>query len=60
MKKNSQLRKIVLYQNLGFLGILAICYLNDLLQLPTLIFSEHPFALLYRRSTLDVLVVLAV
>jgi hypothetical protein len=60
MKKNSQLTRIVLYQNLGFLGILAISYLNDLLQLPALIFSDHPFAFVHRRSTLDMLLVLAV
>ena len=60
MKKNSQLTRIVLYQNLGFLGILAICYLDELLKLPALIFSEHPFALVYRRPILDMLLVLAV
>jgi len=60
MKKNSQLTRIVLYQNLGFLVILAISYLDDLLKLPTLIFSEHPFAFVYRQSTLDILLVLAV
>ena len=60
MKKNSQLTRIVLYQNLGFLAILAICYLDELLKLPTLVFSEHPFAFVYRRSTLDMLLVLAV
>ena len=60
MKKNSQLTRIVLYQHLGFLGILAICYLDDLLQLPALIFSDHPFAVVYRQSTLNMLLVLAV
>ena len=60
MKKNSQLTRIVLYQNLGFLVILAISYLDDLLKLTTLIFSEHPFAFVYRQSTLDILLVLAV
>ena len=60
MKKNSQLTRIVLYQNLGFLCILALSYLDDLLKLPSLVFSEHPFALMYRRSTLDFLLVLAV
>jgi hypothetical protein len=54
------LTRIVLYQNIGFLAILAICYLDDLLKLPSLIFSDHPFAFLYRRSTLDILLVLAV
>ncbi len=60
MKKNSQLTKIVLYQNLGFLGTIILCFLQDLLQLPSLIFSEHPFAFVYRRSTLEMLLVLGV
>ncbi len=60
MKKNSQLTKIVLYQNLGFLGIIALCYLDDLIKLPSLIFSDHPFAFVYRRSTLEMLLVLGV
>jgi hypothetical protein len=60
MKKNSQLTRIVMYQNLGFLCILIICYMDELLRLPTLVFSENPFAFLYRRTTLDILLVLAV
>ena len=60
MKKNSQLTKIVLYQNLGFLGIIILCFLDDLLKLPSLIFSDHPFAFVYRRSTLEILLVLGV
>jgi hypothetical protein len=60
MKANSQLTRIVLYQNLGFLGIMAICYLDELIKLPSLIFSDHPFAFMFRRSTLDMLMVLAV
>src|SRR5258706_9839116 len=60
MKNNSQLARIVLFQNLGFLGIMAVCYLNDLLQLPSLIFSDHPFAFVYRRTTLEMVLVLTV
>jgi hypothetical protein len=60
MKKNLQLTKIVLYQNLGFLGIISLCYLDELLKLPSLIFSDHPFAFVYRRTTLEMLLVLAV
>src|SRR5580704_7949265 len=60
MKLNSQLSKIELYQNLGFLGIIILCFLNDLLQLPGLIFSDHPFEFVHRRSTLDMLLMLAV
>jgi len=60
MKKNSQLTRIVLYQNLGFLGIIALSYLDDLVRLPSLIFSDHPFTFMYRRSMLDMLLVLGV
>jgi hypothetical protein len=60
MKKNSQLTRIVLYQNLGFLATIAICYLDELLKLPSLIFSGHPFVVLHRRATLEMLLFLAI
>ncbi len=60
MKKNSHLTKIVLYQNLGFLATMILCFLDDLLKLPALIFSDHPFAFVHRRSTLEFLLVLGV
>jgi hypothetical protein len=60
MKKNSPVAKIELYQNLGFLGIILLCFLDDWLQLPSLIFSDHPFAFVYRRSSVDILLVFAV
>jgi hypothetical protein len=60
MKKNSQLTMIVLYQNLGFLGIMILCYLDELLKLNSLVFWENPFAYLFRRSTLEILLVLTV
>ena len=60
MKKNSQLTRIVLYQNLGFLATIAICYLDELLKLPSLIFSGHPFVMFHRRATLEMLLFLAI
>ena len=60
MKLNLHLSKVVLYQHLGFLAIIAICYFNDLVKLPSLIFSDHPFLSLYRRSTLEMLLILAI
>ena len=60
MKMNPQVTKIVLYQNLGFLAIIVLCYLDELIKLPSLIFSDHPFAFVYRRTTLEILLVLAV
>jgi len=61
MKKSSQqLSKIVLYQNLGFLGVIILCFLDDLLKLPTWIFTDHSYDFLYRRTTLEMLLFLAV
>lgn len=48
------------YQNLGFLGIMVLCYLDELLKLPQLVFSDHPFALVFQRSTLEILLILGV
>ena len=39
---------------------MVISYLDELIKLPSLIFSGDPSAFLYRRSTLDMLIVLAV
>ncbi len=60
MVKNSQLARIVVYQNIGFLAVIVLCFLDELLQLPSLIFSGHPFVVLYRRPTLEMLLFLAV
>jgi hypothetical protein len=60
MGSNSKLAKVFLYQNIGFLAIGVLSYLDEFLKLPSLIFSEHPFAFVLRRATLEVLLVLAV
>jgi len=60
MEKNSRLSKVLLCQNLGFLVILILSYLDELLKLPDLIFSEHPFAFLFHRTTLEALLIFAV
>jgi hypothetical protein len=60
MVKNSQLARIVVYQNVGFLAVIILCFLDELLKLPSLIFSGHPFVVLYRRPTLEMLLFLAV
>ena len=39
---------------------MVLCYLDEFLKLPSLVFSDHPFTFVYRRSTLDILLVLAV
>ena len=58
MQKSSYLTKIVFIQNLGFLAIIVLCYLDELLRLPALIFSNHPF--IFRRATVEMLLFFAV
>jgi hypothetical protein len=60
MKKNLQLTRIVLYQNLGFLTIIVLCYLDDLFKLPSLLFSSHPLAFAYRHTIVEMLLVLSI
>ena len=60
MERSSRLAKVLLYQNLGFLAVICLCYLDDLLRLPNLIFADHPFAFLFRKTTLEMLLFLAV
>ncbi|HEX4349896.1 MAG TPA: hypothetical protein VH251_05900 [Verrucomicrobiae bacterium] len=60
MKKNSQLTKVALYQNLGFLTIIVLCYFDDLFKLPSLLFSAHPLAFTYRHTIVEMLLVLAI
>ena len=52
--------KVVIYQHVGFLCIIALCFLDELLKLPSLIFSGHPFDFMYRRSTLEMLLIFGV
>lgn len=60
MKKKSQLTRIVLYQHIGFLAIIVLCYLDDFFRLPSLIFSDHPSAFTYWPTTVEMLLVLAI
>ena len=60
MKKNPQVRRIVLYQNLGFLGILILCLVDALSQLPSRIFAGHSNAFIFGRLTVEIVLTLAV
>ena len=60
MENKSHLSRIILYQNLGFLSVIVVCFFNELLKLPALIFSGDPFAFVYRRPTLEMLLFLAI
>ncbi|MEK7780569.1 MAG: hypothetical protein AAB370_03585 [Verrucomicrobiota bacterium] len=60
MEKNSKLSKVILYQNVGFLVIITLGFLDELMRLSSWVFRETPFAWEFRKSTLGMLLVLAV
>ena len=55
MKMNPQVKRILFYQNLGFLGLVILCVVDELLQLPSLNLAEHPLAFIFRWPTLELL-----
>ena len=54
------LARLLLPQNVGFLAILALTWLDELIALPSLIFGQSSETLSYRESGLKMLLVLAV
>jgi hypothetical protein len=60
MKRGLDLTKIVFYQHFGFLAIIVICWLDELLKLPSLLFSDHPWKFVFSRTALNMLIVLSV
>jgi hypothetical protein len=60
MKMNPQVKRILFYQNLGFLGLVILCVVDELLQLPSLNLAEHPLAFIFRWPTLELLLTLCV
>jgi hypothetical protein len=60
MEKGSKLSKVFLYQNLGFLAVIALGFVDELTRLSALVFGEHGGNWELRKSTLGMLLVLAV
>ena len=60
MESKAKLRKVLLYQNIGFLVIILLGFLDELTRLSFLLFRDQPFTWEFRRSTLGMLLVLAV
>jgi hypothetical protein len=60
MGKSLRLAKVLLFQHAGFLAIIVLCYLNELLKLPSLLFSDNPLAVMFHRSTVEMVLILAV
>jgi hypothetical protein len=60
MEKSSKLTKVVLYQNAGFLVVFVLCFFDELIRLPGLVFASYPFRFEFGRSTVAMFLVLAV
>jgi hypothetical protein len=60
MESKEKLRKVLVYQNIGFLVIIMLGFLDELTRLSFLLFGEQPFTWEFRRATLGMLLVLAV
>jgi hypothetical protein len=52
--------KILLYQAVGFLGLIALSWFVELTDLHSLILGNHPYISDFRESTLEMLLVLGV
>ncbi|MGC3956879.1 MAG: hypothetical protein QM813_02595 [Verrucomicrobiota bacterium] len=60
MEKGNKLSKVFLYQNLGFLTVIALGFLDEMTRLSSLVFGDAARAWEFRRSTLAMLLVLSV
>ena len=60
MKQTSRLSKVLSYQSFGFLAIIALCWLNSLLGLPSLILEGDLGVSDFRSPVLQMLLILAV
>jgi hypothetical protein len=60
METKVPLSKVLAYQGVGFLAIMALTWLNELIALPSLIFGSSSFILNYRESALKMLLILGV
>ena len=58
MESKSKLSKVLLYQNVGFLVIISLGFIDELTRLSSLLFGEVGWE--FRKSTLGMLMVLAV
>lgn len=60
MEKRSPISKVLLYQSVGFLAIIAFNWFNELVALPSLLFSGQAIISDYRETSLKMLLVLLV
>ena len=60
MEKKLRPSKVLLSQAMGFVVLIAISWVNELIDLRSLVLGDHPYISDFRESTLEMLFVLAV
>jgi hypothetical protein len=60
MQTKLPISKVLLHQSVGFLAIIALCWLIELTGLRKWVLGNHPYLSDFRESVLEMLVVLAV
>jgi hypothetical protein len=60
MLRNARPGKVLFYQSVGFLAIITVCLLDELVGLSSLIFGNQSYISDFRQSILKMLLVLAV
>jgi hypothetical protein len=60
MGKVSPISKVLLYQSVGFIVIIALTFLDELLALPSLVFGDTSVITDFRASSVKMLLILAV
>jgi hypothetical protein len=60
MEKSSPISKVMLYQSVGFIALISLTFLDELLALPSLIFGAHSFISDFRETSLKMLLILTV
>lgn len=60
MEKGVKLSKVILYKNLGFLTVIALGFVDEITRLSSLVFGDQASSWEFRKSTLGMLLVLAV
>jgi hypothetical protein len=51
---------VLAYQSVGFLALIALCWLDELVGLRSLLLDNHPYIQDFRESTLEMLLILGV
>src|SRR6266404_7904966 len=60
MDKKAHPMRVLFYQSIGFLVIIGVCLLDELVGLTALIFRNQGYILNFRESTLKMLIILTV